>query len=130
MPTTSLCKSAIRKLLIKDEHKRIGSISGASEVKQHKWFSTVSWGLLRHMTPPIIPAESNGVDTVNFRTIRDSKSVDFERSDDIIQGHAGRGNSPSTPGMLTPKEIVNPNGEEKNPFGEFSSVTRDFIDQY
>jgi serine/threonine protein kinase len=50
---SSLCKSAIRKLLIKDEHKRLGSNSGASEVKQHKWFSNVNWGLLRHMTPPV-----------------------------------------------------------------------------
>jgi hypothetical protein len=41
------------KLLIKDEHKRLGSNSGASEVKQHKWFSNVNWGLLRHMTPPV-----------------------------------------------------------------------------
>jgi protein-serine/threonine kinase len=48
-----MCKSAIRKLLIKDEHKRLGSNSGASEVKQHKWFATVNWGLLRHMTPPV-----------------------------------------------------------------------------
>lgn len=51
----SLCKSAIRKLLIKDEHKRLGSSSGASEVKQHKWFASVNWGLLRHMTPPVSP---------------------------------------------------------------------------
>ncbi|ORY30015.1 kinase-like domain-containing protein, partial [Naematelia encephala] len=78
-PVTSLCKSAIRKLLIKDEHKRLGSSSGASEVKQHKWFSNLNWGLLRHTTPPIIPAESNGIDAINFRTMRDSKSVDFAR---------------------------------------------------
>jgi hypothetical protein len=49
----SLCKSAIKKLLIKDEHKRLGSNSGASEVKAHKWFTSVNWGLLRHMTPPV-----------------------------------------------------------------------------
>ncbi|KAL7424287.1 serine/threonine protein kinase, AGC [Cryptotrichosporon argae] len=147
-PVTSFCKSAIRKLLIKDEHKRLGSSSGASEVKQHKWFANVSWGLLRHMTPPIIPAESNGIDTVNFRTIRDSKSVDFERDEsDIIHATAGSPSvaHPSTPGMLTPKELTadpsasaglpipsaaagagNVYEREKNPFGEFSSVTRDF----
>ena len=49
-------KSLIRKLLIKDEHKRLGSQLGASEVKQHRWFAPVSWGLLRHKTPPIVPA--------------------------------------------------------------------------
>ena len=51
--SSSHCKTAIRKLLIKDEHKRLGSNSGASEVKQLKWFSSVNWGLLRNMTPPV-----------------------------------------------------------------------------
>lgn len=133
-PTTTLCKSLIRKLLTKDEHKRLGSSSGASEVKQHKWFQNVSWGLLRHMTPPIIPAESNGVDTVNFRTIRDSKSLDFDRDDqDIIHGQAGSllAAVPGTPGIQTPKELIGGgSNEEQNPFGEFNSVTRDFVDAY
>ncbi|BEI89390.1 uncharacterized protein CcaverHIS019_0207520 [Cutaneotrichosporon cavernicola] len=125
---TNLCKSAIRKLLIKDEHKRLGSQSGASEVKQHKWFASISWGLLRHMTPPIIPAESNGIDAVNFRTIRDSKSIDFLDESDIILGQAGSVTAVAgTPGMLTPMELAEP---EKNPFNEFSSVTRDFTDGY
>ncbi|WVQ99027.1 hypothetical protein IAU59_006159 [Kwoniella sp. CBS 9459] len=151
-PVTSFCKSFIRKSLIKDENKRLGSGSGASEVKSHKWFGSVNWGLLRNMTPPIIPAESNGVDAINFRTMRESKSVDFDRDDeDIIHAQAGSpsvfGNS--TPGMLTPKEITTtsmaldtpstagggvspgpatgqsgPREMEKNPFEEFSSVTR------
>jgi protein-serine/threonine kinase len=106
----------------------MGSGSGASEVKQHKWFSNISWGLLRHMTPPIIPAESNGIDTVNFRTIRDSRSIDFE-SGDVIHGHAGAATDlggASTPGMQTPKELSN----AKNPFGDFNSVTREFADAY
>lgn len=48
-------KALVRKLLIKDEHKRLGSQLGASEVKQHRWFANISWGLLRHQTPPIRP---------------------------------------------------------------------------
>ncbi|CAD6580124.1 MAG: hypothetical protein TREMPRED_002671 [Tremellales sp. Tagirdzhanova-0007] len=139
-PVTSLCKSAIRKLLIKDEHKRLGSSSGASEIKQHKWFAKVNWGLLRHMTPPIIPAESNGIDAINFRALRDSKSVDLEVRDDIIHAQAGSPSilaGSSTPGMLTPSEIISPRfsgdapegyDEEVNPFGDFSSVTRDVGD--
>ncbi|KAK8869530.1 hypothetical protein IAR55_000096 [Kwoniella newhampshirensis] len=154
-PVSSFCKSCIRKLLIKDENKRLGSSSGASEVKQHKWFGSVNWGLLRNMTPPIIPAESNGIDAINFRTLRESKSVDFDRNEtDIIHAKAGSpsvmGNS--TPGMLTPREITQPSmpsdpsttpststsgkggdernayDKEKNPFGEFNSVTRDVGD--
>lgn len=45
----------IKKLLIKDENKRLGSQLGASEVKQHRWFANVSWGLLRNQKPPIAP---------------------------------------------------------------------------
>lgn len=72
--------------------------------------------------------------------MRDSKSVDFDRDrpadanggaeDDVIHAMAGsptvRSGS-STPGMMTPKELVNslPGDEEPNPFGEFNSVTRD-----
>ncbi|TKA56922.1 hypothetical protein B0A53_01323 [Rhodotorula sp. CCFEE 5036] len=75
--TTTLCKSIIKKLLIKDEHRRLGSQTGASEVKQHKWFSNISWGLLRHQKPPIVPKITNAEHT-NFRSMRESKSLDLE----------------------------------------------------
>ncbi|GAA6013792.1 hypothetical protein JCM10207_008192 [Rhodosporidiobolus poonsookiae] len=75
--TTTLCKSLIKKLLCKDENKRLGSQTGASEVKQHKWFGSLSWGLLRHMKPPIVPQLSNA-ENANFRTMRESKSLDLE----------------------------------------------------
>jgi protein-serine/threonine kinase len=39
--------------LDKDEQTRLGSRSGASEVKQHKWFSKINWGLLRNTRPPV-----------------------------------------------------------------------------
>ncbi|KAH9450180.1 hypothetical protein Pst134EA_026889 [Puccinia striiformis f. sp. tritici] len=51
-------KSIIGKLLIKDELNGLGSITGASEVKYHKWFATISWGILRNCKPPIIPPTS------------------------------------------------------------------------
>lgn len=125
---TSQCKSLVRKLLIKDEHKRLGSASGASEVKLHKWFAPINWGLLRHQTPPICPQASNGIDTVNFRTMRDSKSLDFDKHETTLQGQAGSPSAadPSTPGMLTPRELVADGGPEPNPFHQFTSVTRQF----
>ncbi|KAI9146143.1 kinase-like domain-containing protein [Paraphysoderma sedebokerense] len=48
-------KTLVRKLLIKDEFKRLGSKSGASEIKSHPWFKSIQWPLLRNMKPPIIP---------------------------------------------------------------------------
>ncbi|GAA5874747.1 hypothetical protein JCM16303_002970 [Sporobolomyces ruberrimus] len=76
--TTTICKSVIKRLLCKDEHKRLGSQSGASEVKQHKWFATLNWGLLRHQKPPIVPTISTKHEGTNFRSIRESKSLDLE----------------------------------------------------
>ena len=46
-------KDCILRLLDKDERTRLGSRSGASEVKQHKWFGKVNWGLLRNSRPPV-----------------------------------------------------------------------------
>jgi len=76
--------------------------------------------------------------------MRDSKSVDLERGDDIIHASAVLSTESLTPGIQTPMELTGgspspsaepSNGsrsrsasrgkEEVNPFGNFSSVTRD-----
>jgi protein-serine/threonine kinase len=107
----SLCKSVIRKLLIKDEAKRLGSRAGASDVKSHPFFKPITWALLRHMKPPMIPHQGRAIDTVNFRSVKDSGSVD-------IGGPVGRMKGvPLDSGMATP------GGEIADPFLEFNSVT-------
>jgi hypothetical protein len=53
LTTRSACKDIISRLLDKEESTRLGSKTGASEVKQHKWFSKISWGLLRNTEPPV-----------------------------------------------------------------------------
>ncbi|CAG8556297.1 2141_t:CDS:10 [Paraglomus occultum] len=97
---TSLCKSLIRKLLCKDENRRLGSKAGASDVKAHPFFKNTQWALLRHSQPPIIPQQGHGADAVNFRNIQDSSSIDID-GDTIITSTA----------------------EGENLFEEFSSVT-------
>lgn len=47
------CKDVVLRLLDKKEATRLGSKSGASEVKQHKWFAKINWGLLRNIQPPV-----------------------------------------------------------------------------
>lgn len=73
--TSSQCRNLIRKLLIKDESKRFGSRAGASDVKQHPFFKTTQWALLRNMRPPIVPAEE---DTPKpSRALRESVSLEL-----------------------------------------------------
>ena len=95
---TSICKSLIRKLLIKDDQLRLGSKAGASDVKQHPFFKTTNWALLRHLTPPIIPQQSFGDDAINFRQMHESVSLDIEHEELVVQ-QAG----------------------SKNPFADFTS---------
>ncbi|KIY72943.1 Pkinase-domain-containing protein [Cylindrobasidium torrendii FP15055 ss-10] len=79
-------KDCITRLLDKNEKTRLGSRSGASEVKQHKWFSKINWGLLRNTKPPIEPVSSNGVDAVNFRHLKESHSLHLEGGNELQPG--------------------------------------------
>ncbi|KAJ7068113.1 Pkinase-domain-containing protein [Mycena amicta] len=74
-------KDCMTRLLDKREKTRLGSKSGASEVKQHKWFVKINWGLLRNTRPPIIPTASNGHDAVNFRSMKESHSLQLDGED-------------------------------------------------
>ncbi|KAG7125320.1 Serine/threonine-protein kinase nrc-2 like [Verticillium longisporum] len=109
---STLCKSLIRKLLIKDENRRLGAKAGASDIKAHQFFRTTQWALIRHMKPPIVPNQGRGIDTVNFRNVKESESVDFGRSRPMnLKG------VPLDSGLATPGEPV------VDPFEEFNSVT-------
>lgn len=90
--------------------RRLGSRAGASDVKAHPFFRTTQWALLRHMKPPMIPNQGRGIDTINFRNVKESQSVDI--------GAAKVKGVPLDSGLATP-------GSEKavDPFEEFNSVT-------
>ncbi|KAJ5893581.1 hypothetical protein N7495_005272 [Penicillium taxi] len=112
-PTSNLCKSLIRKLLIKDETKRLGARAGASDVKTHPFFRTTQWALIRHMKPPMIPHQGRaGTDTVNFRNVKESASVDIGGTDESRMK-----------GVPMDSGLATPNGELNDPFEEFNSVT-------
>lgn len=61
------------------------------------------------MKPPMIPHQGRGIDTVNFRNVKESESVD-------ISGARALG-VPLDSGLSTPA------GELVDPFEEFNSVT-------
>jgi protein-serine/threonine kinase len=105
----SLCKSLIRKLLIKDELRRLGSRAGASDVKTHPFFRSTQWALLRHMKPPMIPHQGRGIETPNFRNVKESQSVDISAA--------------KAKGVPLDSGLATPMGEIVDPFEEFNSVT-------
>ena len=106
------CKNAIRKLLTKDEDKRLGSKAGASDVKTQPFFKSISWGLLRHTKPPIIPQPGRGVEAANFRAMKESASIDICHADAITTALAG-----------VPMGAQTPSAIDFDPFGSFNSVT-------
>ncbi|KEY72746.1 hypothetical protein S7711_02533 [Stachybotrys chartarum IBT 7711] len=107
---SNLCKSLIRKLLIKDENRRLGARAGASDIKAHPFFRTTQWALIRHMKPPIVPHAGRGIDTINFRNVKESASVD-------ISG------SRAMPGVPLDSGLATPGAELVDPFHQFNSVT-------
>ncbi|KAL2830741.1 kinase-like domain-containing protein [Aspergillus cavernicola] len=109
---SNMCKSLIRKLLIKDETKRLGARAGASDVKTHPFFRQTQWALIRHMKPPMIPHQSRGNETINFRNVKESASVDI-----------GEKNASAMKGVPLNSGLATPNGELPDPFEEFNSVT-------
>lgn len=108
----SLCKSLIRKLLIKDENRRLGARAGASDIKAHPFFRTTQWALIRHMKPPIVPNQGHGIDTLNFRNVKESESVDISGA-----------RAMNVAGVPLDSGLATPGNEAADPFLEFNSVT-------
>ncbi|GAA5796786.1 hypothetical protein HPULCUR_002161 [Helicostylum pulchrum] len=79
------CKSLIRRLLEKQESKRLGSKAGASEVKAHPFFKSLKFALLRHMTPPIVPGLTN---SSPYRG-KESSSLDLDRDEPVAISSSG-----------------------------------------
>jgi len=107
---SNLCKSLIRKLLIKDENRRLGARAGASDIKAHPFFRTTQWALIRHMKPPIVPQPPKGNETPNFRNVKESQSVDISGSKEMK-------------GVPLDSGLATPGNEIADPFLEFNSVT-------
>lgn len=62
------------------------------------------------MKPPIVPNQGRALDTINFRNVKESESVD-------ISGSRPMQGVPLDSGLATP------GGETPDPFEEFNSVT-------
>ena len=51
------CRSLLGALLVAEPSARLGFSAGASEIKQHRWFSGVRWALLQDEPAPIVPPQ-------------------------------------------------------------------------
>jgi protein-serine/threonine kinase len=80
----------IKKLLNKDEQKRLGCRGGASDIKAHAAFKHTNWALLRNMTPPIIPAPLDMERLLAEQNSANSGSLDLEREDKKKRTRPGR----------------------------------------
>ncbi|XP_040873771.1 phototropin-2 isoform X2 [Glycine max] len=52
IPASLAARQLINALLQRDPTSRIGSTTGANEIKQHPFFRGINWPLIRNMTPP------------------------------------------------------------------------------
>lgn len=77
---------------------------------------------MRHSKPPIIPNQGRGIDTVNFRNVKESQSVDMGDSN----GAKNKGwqvPASKMKGVPLDSGLATPGGEIADPFEEFNSVT-------
>ncbi|KAJ3363438.1 hypothetical protein GGF32_004138 [Allomyces javanicus] len=63
-PVSNAAKGLMRRLLAKNETKRLGFRHGAMEIKSHAWFKPIAWPLLRNMTPPLVPGKDKWMGVV------------------------------------------------------------------
>ena len=104
--------------------RRLGSRAGASDVKSHPFFKPITWALLRHMKPPMIPHQGRAIDTVNFRNVKESG--DGESNGMVTNQFGGLGlQAPiaKLKGVGLDSGLATPGGEIADPFLEFNSVT-------
>jgi protein kinase X len=63
-------KDLIKKLLVADRSKRLGSLkNGAEDIKRHRWFKNVDWDgdvYNKRLKPPIVPVVSHAGDVKNY----------------------------------------------------------------
>ncbi|GAN08295.1 Ser/Thr protein kinase [Mucor ambiguus] len=113
---SSHCKSFIRKLLTKNEKKRLGARAGASEVKSHSFFKSINFALLRNMKPPIIPSKDNPIRCIHFNRLKESVSFDLSADDKQQDPPLPLQQDPTTPP---------PTDDDDDPFVSFNSEHND-----
>ncbi|KAF5180584.1 Phototropin-2 [Thalictrum thalictroides] len=79
IPVSLAARKLINALLHRDPTNRLGSNSGANEIKKHPFFHGINWPLIRCLKPPLldVPLELAGRE-------RDPKDKDVEWEDEFL----------------------------------------------
>nr|GMC90436.1 serine/threonine-protein kinase KIPK [Ipomoea batatas] len=78
-------RDLIRGLLVKDPENRLGSKTGAAEIKRHPFFEGLNWALIRCAIPPIVP-EFCDIEAANSAFLQ-QKSKKKYREYNSTEGH-------------------------------------------
>ncbi|KAG6763273.1 hypothetical protein POTOM_033813 [Populus tomentosa] len=77
IPVSLTARQLINALLNRDPAIRLGSKTGANEIKQHPFFRGINWPLIRCMNPPLVEAPLQLIST-------DPKAKDVTWEDDGV----------------------------------------------
>ncbi|KAM1987380.1 hypothetical protein ACFX15_034652 [Malus domestica] len=77
IPVSLAARQLINALLQRDPDARLGSNTGANEIKQHPFFRGINWPLIRCMSPPPLEAPLQPIE-------RDPKAKDITWEDDGV----------------------------------------------
>ena len=75
-PISTAARDFIKKLLVIEPSRRLGTKNGAEEIKSQKFFKNVKFQLIRNMTAPLVQKFSGPEDTSKFRDIKDDGVID------------------------------------------------------
>jgi len=75
------CKHLLKSLLHRDPTKRLGAVGGATDIKDHPFFKSLKWQLMRNETPPIIPELKGPTDLSYFPEITEGEDDWFDEDE-------------------------------------------------
>jgi len=75
------CKHLLKSLLHRDPKKRLGAVGGATDIKDHPFFKTIKWQLMRNETPLIIPELKSPTDLCYFPAIEEREDDWFDEDE-------------------------------------------------
>ncbi|XP_043713396.1 serine/threonine-protein kinase D6PKL1-like isoform X2 [Telopea speciosissima] len=78
-------KDLIRGLLVKEPENRLGSMKGATEIKQHPFFEGLNWALIRCEIPPELPKLRDLVVPAMESQKKESKLLEFRDMEEHLE---------------------------------------------